>query len=97
MIIVKKNNSKISISGHALYDDFGKDIVCSAVSSIVITSVNGILEIDSKAIKVNTKNGIEIEVLKKDKITLSLINNMIQLLIELEKKYPNNIKVKEGV
>ena len=44
MILVSKKGSNISISGHALYNDFGKDIVCSAVSSIVITTVNGILE-----------------------------------------------------
>ena len=30
---------KIEVLGHALYDDLGKDIVCSAVSSITTTSV----------------------------------------------------------
>ncbi len=30
-----KKYKKISILGHALYDDYGKDIVCSACSSIV--------------------------------------------------------------
>ena len=34
---------KILILGHAMYDDYGKDIVCSACSSIVTTTVNGIL------------------------------------------------------
>lgn len=97
MIIVKKNLSKISITGHALYDDYGRDIVCSAVSSIIITTINGILKIDKKALKVDTNSGIEIEVLKKDKITLSLIENMLEELKELEEKYPKNIKIKEGV
>ena len=31
---------KVTILGHALYDDYGKDIVCSAASSIVTTTVN---------------------------------------------------------
>ena len=97
MIIVKKNDSKISITGHAMYADFGRDIVCSAVSSIVITTVNGILKIDKDAIIVDDANGIEIEVQKKDKVTLSLIDNMLELLKELEVKYPKNIKIKEGV
>ena len=97
MIIVKKELSKISITGHSMYDDFGRDIVCSAVSSIVITTVNGLLKIDNKSIKVNQDNGIEIEVLKKDKVTLSLIDNMLEELTELECKYPKNIKIKEGV
>ena len=97
MIIVEKKKNIISISGHSLYDDYGRDIVCSAVSSIVITTVNGIISISNDAISVNKENGVEIKVLKKDKVTLSLINNMISLLKDLEKQYPKNIKIKEGV
>ena len=97
MIVVEKNNSIISIKGHALYADFGRDIVCSAVSSIVITSINGILAINKAAIKVDNENGIEIEIIKHDKVTLSLIENMFLLLKDLEKQYPKNIKIKEGV
>ena len=43
--VLKENRKykKITILGHAMYDDYGKDIVCSACSSIVITTVNGIL------------------------------------------------------
>ncbi len=42
--VTKKNQQiqEVSIQGHAMYDDFGKDIVCAAVSSCVITTVNGI-------------------------------------------------------
>ena len=50
---IKTVNDKIEsikISGHAMYDVHGKDIVCSAVSSITITTVNAILKLDSKAI-----------------------------------------------
>ena len=40
------NYKKVSILGHAMYDDYGKDIVCSAASSIVTTTINGILSLD---------------------------------------------------
>ena len=40
MIKVNIKNNIIIITGHAGYDDFGKDIVCASVSSIVITSIN---------------------------------------------------------
>ena len=48
----KHNNNleKIIIKGHALYDDFGKDIVCAAFSATVITSVNACLSGFSKII-----------------------------------------------
>ena len=63
MIKVLRSKKNISITGHAMYDDFGKDIVCSAVSSIVITSLNGILSINPSAlIYNNSKDGLEIEI-----------------------------------
>ena len=37
---------KIEVLGHALYDDLGKDIVCSAVSSITTTSVNAVIRLN---------------------------------------------------
>ena len=32
---VKGNISSVCLTGHAMYDDFGKDIVCAGVSSIL--------------------------------------------------------------
>ena len=90
------NNIKnITIKGHALYDDFGKDIVCAAVSSCVITSVNALLSIDDKCISYNDNEGLEIEVLANDEVTTKIINNMVTNLKELEKAYPKNIQIKE--
>ncbi len=98
MILVKVLKNEIEINGHALYDDYGKDIVCSAVSSIVITTVNGIISIDSDAILYLVNDGrIVIKIKKDDKITLKLIDNMIDLLRKLSKDYPKNIKIEEGV
>lgn len=97
MIKVLRSKKNISITGHAMYDDFGKDIVCSAVSSIVITSLNGILSINPSAlIYNNSKDGLEIEIKSFDDITLKLIDNMMELLIKLSNNYPKNIQVKEG-
>ena len=50
MIKVVVNPKEIIIEGHAMYEDYGKDIVCAACSSIVTTSVNGILKLDKEAI-----------------------------------------------
>ena len=94
--VIKENNDfkKITIKGHAKYDDFGKDIVCSAASSIVITTVNAILMFDKKAIEHSYNDDtLSIEIKKNDKITSNLINNMINLLKELESNYPKNIKI----
>lgn len=85
----------ITITGHALYADFGKDIVCAAVSSTIITSVNASLLIDENSLSYEDKNGLNIKVLKSDEVTTKIINNMIFNLKELEKAYPKNIQIKE--
>ena len=95
---VKKENrkyKKISILGHAMYDDYGKDIVCSAASSIVTTTVNGILALDKGSLSYLVgKKGMSIDIKSDDETTQILINNMICLLKELEGNYPDNIEVK---
>lgn len=93
-ISLKKENKKIKeivITGHACYDDYGKDIVCASVSSIITTSVNAILTIDKEAIYYD-ENIFLIKILKDDDIVNKLILNMIDLLKQLEHDYPNNIK-----
>ncbi|MDD3392242.1 MAG: ribosomal-processing cysteine protease Prp [Bacilli bacterium] len=97
MIKVTIDDLKIKIKGHALYANFGQDIVCASVSSIVITSVNALIRIDKDAISVNEDEGfVQIDIKKKDKIVQIIIDNMISLLDELEHKYPKNIKIIKG-
>lgn len=89
--------SEVTLKGHSGYSYKGSDIVCAAVSSIVTTSVNGILSI-SKTIKVKDDGNIlTIKVIKEDNITNILLINMIKLFQGIEKQYSKNVKViKEG-
>lgn len=86
--------NKITVEGHAGYDVSGKDIVCSSVSSIIITTINAIIRIDEKAIDYKCNDGfVEIIVLKNTSVINHLIENMIDLLIQLEKDYKQYIKI----
>ena len=94
--VIKENSKykKISILGHALYDDYGKDIVCSACSSIVTTTVNGILALNKGSLSyMVSKKGMTIDIKSQDETTQILIHNMISLLKELEGNYKENIEV----
>lgn len=97
VILTKKddNVNKVIINGHAGYDDFGKDIVCAAVSSTVITTINILLSLDNQSISYNDSRGLIIEVLKNDMTTKKIINVLISNLYKLEKAYPKNIQIKE--
>lgn len=95
-INIEKNDKKINkidISGHAMYDESGKDIVCAAVSSTVITTVNHILSLGKTIDYIEGKDLLTIMVIKDDKVTQTLLNNMISMLCELESDYPKYIKI----
>ncbi len=98
MIKVLLSKNHIDINGHAMFDEYGKDIVCAAASTIVITSINAILRFDEKAISYElSSEGISIDILKHNRETNLLILNMTSLLRELEEKYGKNIKIYEEV
>ena len=98
MIKIDVKGNHIKISGHATFDEYGKDIVCAAASSIVTTSINGILRLDDKAISYKLSDGeLSIDILKDNFETKTLILNMISLLKDLEKQYGKNIKINEEV
>ncbi len=97
-VLVDKNIEEINIIGHANYDEYGKDIVCSAASSIVTTTVNAILIFDNSYISYQElPNKFIIKINEYNDIVSKLITNMLNLLKELENDYPKYIKIKEEI
>lgn len=98
VVTVERNKDvieKLTLTGHTEFDDYGKDIVCASCSTMLITTVNAIIEIDKDAIKYEQKDKFVIINVKKDDITNKLLKNLYNLLKELESKYKTNIKIKE--
>lgn len=96
MIRINKDNNKIVISGHANNNEYGKDIVCASVSSIIYTTINAIKRIKFDAIEVVDEKSMIISIINNDEIVNILIDNMMDLLKELANDYPKNISVKES-
>ena len=95
-INIYDNNDKIEIIGHAMFDDFGKDIVCAGVSSIVTTTINAILSFnDNYLCYDNYKDKLVIMLNTHNEIVDKLMNNMIDMLEDIEKDYPDNIKIRK--
>ncbi len=97
-VSIKKNNNiieSIKCKGHALYDEYGKDIVCASFSTMIITTINAILEFDKESIRYNNTNDLEIINIKKDDITNKLLNNLVNMIYELKENYDKNINIKE--
>ena len=94
---VKKDSNIIkciTITGHANYDEYGKDIVCAAVSASVLTTINGIIALDNSILEVdNILDKMTIKVLKNEKNSQVLLNSMLSNLKSLVVEYPKNIKI----
>ncbi len=95
-IKIKKDADKIyalTSKGHANYADKGKDIVCSAVSAILIGGLNAIKNIDDFKI-IKDDGYLEIlankNISKDDQIVFYTI--YIQLKT-IEESYPKNLKI----
>ena len=94
MIKVRKSNNVIEVSGHANYSEYGKDIVCASVSSIITATINYIMNIDPSSINYEDDgNKIKITKINNNEIIENILNTMIEMLKDLEKQYKQNIKI----
>lgn len=94
MIKVNINNRQIIITGHAGFAEYGKDIVCASVSSIVITSINCALRYNEHSLKYSEeKDKLVIDILSDDEFVKVIIDNMLAMLNELALTYKKNIKI----
>lgn len=94
MIKVKYTDKMITITGHAKFADFGKDIVCASATSIITSCVNNMMALDKESI-IYSDNGkqIVIKMVKDNNNVTIIFNNLIDLLKDLASDYHKNIKV----
>lgn len=108
-ILKDKNNyiKRYTIEGHANYDDYGKDIVCAAISVLAQTTLISLVEVcglEKKTIKysiddefgfldVNLPRNIEISILEKTQIVLKTLVVGINSVIE---SYPEYVTLEYG-
>lgn len=95
-IFIKEKNKKIEsvlITGHAGFANKGKDIVCSATSSIVITTINAALKIDDGCLDWVQTDELLVKVNKHDDVTEALVTNMVELLENLSNQYGDYIEI----
>ena len=98
MIKVVYNNDfkNLKITGHAGYADQGKDIVCASASSIILSSMNLAIEFNKDVKYTDDLNKIEIINNTNDENVKKVFSNMITCLEDLERQYPDNIKISKG-
>lgn len=76
-------------AGHADYADSGKDIICAAVSALVINTVNSIENLtEARSLtKGDCRGHIYLRVFDQDESTELLMKSLRQGLIDIYKEY----------
>ena len=95
-VVYNDNYRNLKITGHAGYADKGKDIVCASASSIILSSINLAIEFNKDVKYTDDLNKIEIINNTDDENVIKVFSNMINCLEDLEKQYPDNIKISKG-
>ena len=90
--IIRHNNeySQIKAFGHAEYDDYGKDIVCAAVSVLIINAANSLEKFTNDLIMAETHEDGTTEILLMEhpsKEAVLLIDSLILGLEEIRNQY----------
>ncbi len=91
------------VSGHAEYDEPGRDIVCAAVSALTQSVVLGLEEVIDYPVEVELDRdglldvrliGHDSECAEKDNKAQVLLQTIYESLLQVESEYPEGICVK---
>lgn len=83
--------------GHAGFDSCGKDIVCSAISSVIVGGINALENIESFDIKIEPGN---VKCIKKENSIITTNDNIVLRTIKIQletikESKPKNISIRE--
>lgn len=101
-VVVYRNNdgaiTGFDVSGHAGFDDYGRDIVCAAVSSVAQTAVLGVRKVvKAKAISKSKSGYLSFELKNNDENALSRASDILETMYvglkDIEKQYIDFLKV----
>ncbi len=81
-------------SGHAMGDEYGEDVICAFVSSACLMAANTVTEIIGLDADSQSDDGyLKLMILENASSAQDILNGLKLHLTELEKDYPENIKV----
>lgn len=84
------------VTGHAGFDEYGKDIVCAAVTSAVQMTANGITECLKQPADVRVEDNLVLFQLPEscnNFCAVSMLNSLELHMTVLAQEYPENLKV----
>ena len=97
MIEITRHKSGISVKGHANYAEYGRDIVCSAVSVLVQTLIQSVENLTADKITYDMQPGnVNIKLFSLSDQTKVLIDAFFIGIEGISKAYPDNVILKNS-
>lgn len=94
MIEIDIEKYKISVKGHASYDEHGKDIVCAAVSALFQTLIASVEELTPDTIEGEIQpDNSRIELLTMSDVSKCLFSSFVIGVEMIAENYPDNVRV----
>ena len=89
----KDNNIEIVISGHSGYDEIGKDIICSSISTLIQFTIMLLENTCKTKLSKEVKNGfVKMEISNPNELENKIIKDFELFMENIERQYPLNIK-----
>lgn len=94
MIVINIFDDEISIKGHAGYAERGKDIVCAAISVLTQSLIRSIETLTTDRMEYSLSDGqADIKFRNLSKTSSILISSFLIGVLDIEKEYPENVKI----
>ncbi|WP_035053135.1 ribosomal-processing cysteine protease Prp [Carnobacterium pleistocenium] len=86
--------TSFKVEGHAGYAPSGRDVVCSAVSALVVGTVNGLEVLTDATFETSVSHGFtKVNIKEPTAYSNVLLNSMLLSLEGIQEEYPENIEV----
>ncbi|MEI2666082.1 ribosomal-processing cysteine protease Prp [Rossellomorea sp. LJF3] len=99
-LIHNENICGFTVKGHALFADYGEDIVCASVSTLTIGTINSIMRICKEEVEIEKDDGLIgihlSSTLESSIEAQTLMKSMLYNLQDIEEQYPKNVCVKKN-
>lgn len=83
----------LTVSGHANYDKYGKDIVCAGVSAVVTGGINALENQVSNIEIISKENELGVKVLNSNEYIQTVLKTILIQLETIEISYKKYIKI----
>ena len=90
---IGKEVKSLTVSGHANYDKYGKDIVCAGVSAVVTGGINALEGQVNNIEIINEDNKLGVKVINSNEYIQIVLNTILIQLETIEKSYKKYIKI----